>query len=222
MVSLPTTEVLAALLDRALRSARVVDQRHGVSPSLVDMNIYRSLLRSFRTSYDPSARMHAYSLRPVVQDVEIEGQLTNVIKAQLREYIHDGHIQSAVYATVGGSTSGFKVGDLLGHWLDIAIARGPNYAANAFLIGLTDRDVQYQKITLIKGLRIDREVNVSDGDRTPFFGPPDVSPVCWSGFAGVRRRVVVVGGVSRTRRVRCCRAMSVAGFDCRRYRSSRR
>lgn len=164
-MNIPTTEALASLLDRAVSATDVADQRPGAAPSLVDMNTYRSLLRSMRASYDPSARMYAYSLRPFVRDTEVEGQLKDVIKAHLRDYIHDGHIQSAVYAIVGGSTSGFKIDNLLEHWLKIAIARGSDYAADAFLAGLTDPNVQYQKMTLIKGLRIDCEIIVSNGIR---------------------------------------------------------
>lgn len=49
--------------------------------------------------------------------------------------------------------------------MDITIARGSDYAADAFLAGLTDPDVRYQEITLIKGLRIDREITVGNGIR---------------------------------------------------------
>ena len=164
-VSLPTTEALAAMLDRAMDAARVLDQRHGMVLTLMPLNTYRSLLRSLRESYDPTARMYTASLRPVVQDAEIKGQLTDVISANLREYIHDGQIQSAVLATVGGSTSGFTIDGLLEHWLDIAIARGSEYAADAFLTGVRSREMRYQKMTVLKGARTDREITVSNGVR---------------------------------------------------------
>ncbi len=160
-----TTETLAALLDRAIDATQVMDRRNSAAPSLVDMNTYRLLLRSCRESYNPSARMYAYLLQPVVQDAEIKGQLTDTIKEHLEKYIHDDQIQSAVFAIFGGGTGGFKVDDLVGHWLDIAIARGSDYAANAFLEGLKNRNLQYQKMTLLKGLRTDHEITVSNGIR---------------------------------------------------------
>ena len=129
------------------------------------MATYRSLLRSVRTSYNPSARMYAGLLRPVIQDAEAKGQLMDVIRAHLREYIHEDHIQSAVLATVGGATHGFTIDDLLEHWLDIAIARGSEYAATAFLAGIRSPEMRYERMTVLKGVRTDREITVSNGVR---------------------------------------------------------
>ena len=164
-MSLPTTETLAALLDWAVGVTQVLDQRYGMVPSPVPMNTYRSLLRSLRARYGPSERSYTRSVHPVIQDAGIKGQLTDVIRAHLREYIHDGQIQSAVLAISGGVTSGFTIDNLLEHWLDIAIARGSEYAANAFLAGLQSPKVKYQQMTVLKGVRADREITVSNGAR---------------------------------------------------------
>ena len=157
--------MLATLLDRAVNATQVIDQPYGVASSQVDMNTYRSLLRSYRISYNSTAKRYVPLLRPVVQDARIKNQLTDVIKDHLQEYIHDERIQSAGYATNGGATDGFTIDNLIEHWLDIAIARGPVYAANAFLSGINASTVQYQKMTVLKGLRVDSELPVCDGIR---------------------------------------------------------
>ncbi len=141
-MNIVTTETLAVLLDRAIDAVRVMDVRSSGAPSPVAMNTYRSLLRSLRESYYPSATIYVRLLRPVIQDAQIKGQLSDVIRGHLQEYIHEGQIQSAVFAIVGGATSGFRMDDLINHWLEIAIARGTHYAANSFLAGIEAPNVR--------------------------------------------------------------------------------
>lgn len=164
-MKIATTELLTALLERAVSTTQVLDRRHGMAPSPMPMNTYRTLLRSIRAAHNPSARMYTQSLRPVIQDAELKGQLTDILKAHFHECVHDDQIQSAVFAINGGATGGFKIENLLEHWLDIAIARGSSYAANAFFEGLKAPRVTYKKMTLLKGLRTDREIEVSNGIR---------------------------------------------------------
>ena len=164
-MSIVATETLAALLDRAIDATQVMDVRNSVAPSPVVMDTYRLLLRSLRESYNPPAAEYVRLLKPVIQDADVKGQLTDVIRANLREYIHDDQIQSAVFAINGGATDGFGIDRLLEHWLDIAIARGSGYAAQTFLAGVNAPTVRYQNMTLLRGLRTDREIAVSNGIR---------------------------------------------------------
>ena len=142
-----------------------MDVRNSAAPSPVAMDIYRLLMRSLRASYDPPAAENVRLLRPVIQDADVKSLLTEVIRTHLQEHIHDDQIQSAVFAINGGATNGFGIDRLLEHWLDIAIARGSGYAAHAFLEGVKAPNVDYQEMTLLRGLRIDREIAVSNGIR---------------------------------------------------------
>ena len=160
-----SADSIAALLGRAIGTTQVMDVRNSAALSAVDMNAYRSLLRSMRESYAPTTTTYVRLLKPVIQDAEVKGKLEHVIRAHLHEFIHDGRIQSAVFAINGGATNGFGIDDLLQHWIDIAIVRGPEYAAQAFLAGVEAPNVRYHKITLIRGLRTDREITVTDGIR---------------------------------------------------------
>ncbi len=160
-----SADSLAALLGRAISTTRVMDVRDSVAPSAVDMNAYRSLLRSLRESYDPTTTTYVRLLKPVIQDTEVKGQLAGVIRAHLHEFIRDDQIQSAVFAINGGASDGFGIDDLLEHWLDIAIARGPDQAAQAFLAGVKAPNVRYRKMALLQGMRTDREIAVTDGIR---------------------------------------------------------
>ena len=159
------TETLAALLDRAIDATQVMDVRNSATPSPVAMDTYRLLLRSLRESYNPPASEYVRLLKPVIQDADVKSLLTEVIRTHLQEHIHDDQIQSAVFAINGGATNGFGIDRLLEHWLDIAIARGSGYAAQAFLEGVEAPNVDYQEMTLLRGLRTDREIAVSNGIR---------------------------------------------------------
>ena len=164
-MNLVETEILVRLLNQATDTLQVLDRRSNGALPPVDLNTYRSLLWSCRESNNTSARIYVDMLKPIVRDLQVKEQLTEVIRTQLHEYIHDDQIQSAVFAIVGGAANGFNLDDLLNHWMEIAIARGSTYAANAFLEGLNDPNVRYQKMTLLRGLRTDREITVSDGIR---------------------------------------------------------
>lgn len=158
-------ETLVTLLDRAIDVTQVMDVRSSVAPSPVALDTYRLLLRSLRASYDPPAAEYVRFLKPVLQDADVKDQLTAVIRAHLQKCIHNEQIQSAVFAINGGATDGFGIDRLLEHWLDIAIARGSDYAAQAFLEGVKAPNVCYQKMTLLRGLRTDREISVSNAIR---------------------------------------------------------
>lgn len=129
------------------------------------MDTYRLLLRSLRESYDSLAAKCVRLLRPVIQDADGKGQLTEVVRAHLRKYIHNDQIQSAVFASNGGATDGFEIDRHLEHWLDIDIARCSGYAAQTFIEGIKAPNVRYQKMTLLRGLRTDREIAVRNGIR---------------------------------------------------------
>ena len=164
-MSIVRTEMLAALLDRAIDATQIMDEGNSAVPSPVAMDTYRSLLRSLRGSYDPPTVEYARFLKPVIQDAEVKGQLENVIRTHLQEFIHEGQIQSAVFAIYGGATDGFGIDHLLEHWLDIAIARGSGYAAKAFFTGVNAPNVRYQMMFVLRGLRTDREITVGNGIR---------------------------------------------------------
>lgn len=165
MIHTITADALATLLEEAIDATEVVDERGNGVRYPVSMNAYRTLLQSVRESYDPSTRDAVQRLKPIIHDADVKGRLEEVIKAYLHEFIHDDRIQSAVLDIYGGIVEGFNTEYLLEHWLSIAIARGPVYAARAFLDGVKAPSVRYQNMTLLRGLRADREITVTDGIR---------------------------------------------------------
>ena len=158
-------EDLTVLLDQAVGATGVVyTWGDSPPPQPMDVGEYRSLLQSFREGYNPTAREQAQHFKPVVGDDAIRDQLLAVIRDHLGDRIRDSRLKSALHATLGGLHEGFTVDDLLSHWLDIAIARGPKFAASAFLSGVSN-PVQYQQMALVRGLRVGREIAIVDGVR---------------------------------------------------------
>ena len=172
-------EDLTVLLDQAL-GATSVDYKWGNSPppQPMDMDEYRSLVQSFREGHNPTAREQARHFKPVVWDDAIRDQLLAVIRDHLGYCIRDDRLKSALHATLGGPHEGFTLDDLLSHWLDIAIARGSEFAASAFLLGVSN-PVQYQQMALIRGLRVSREIVIAEGVRiVPPSGSHAALPAC--------------------------------------------
>ena len=158
-------EDLAVLLDQAVGASSVVyTWGNSPPPQPMDVGEYRSLLQSFREGYNPTAREQAQHFKAVVEDEAIRDRLLAVIRSHLGDCIRDERLKSALHATLGGLHEGFTVGDLLSHWLDIAIARGSKFAASAFLSGVSN-PVQYQQMALIRGLRVGREISIAEGVR---------------------------------------------------------
>ena len=158
-------EDLAALLDQAVAATSVVyTWGNSPPPQPMDVDEYRSLLQSFREGYNPTAREQARHFKPVVGDDAIRDQLLAVIRGHLGDCIRDDRLKSALHATLGGLHEGFTVDELLCHWLDIAIARGSEFAASAFHSGVSN-PVQYQQMALIRGLRVAREIVIAECNR---------------------------------------------------------
>ena len=158
-------EDLAVLLDQAVGAASVVyTWGNSPPPQPMDVGEYRTLLQSFREGYNPTACEQAQHFKPIVGDDAIRDQLLAVIRSHLGDCIRDDRLKSALHATLGGLHEGFTLDDLLSHWLDIAIARGSEFAAHAFISGIGN-PVPYQQMALIRGLRVDREIAIADGVR---------------------------------------------------------
>ena len=158
-------EDMAVLLDQAVGTTSVVHTwGNSPPPQPMDVGEYRSLLQSFREGYNPTAREQARHFKAVVEDDAIRDQLLAVIRSHLGDCIRADRLKSALHATLGGLHEGFTVDDLLSHWLDIAIARGSEFAASAFLSGVSN-PVQYQQMALIRGLRVGRETVIAEGVR---------------------------------------------------------
>ena len=126
--------------------------------------MYLSLLASHRQSFDPEKRMLAARFKPEIRDSSVRERLLDVIRTTLGKYIHNDMLQSAAIVT-GGRLAGFEVRDLMNHLIIIAFSRGPQHAAQTFYECAEDSDVNMQFITLLDGIRVEQEIDISEGIR---------------------------------------------------------
>ncbi len=155
-------QALANLLEQAIAHA-VADIGGFQQEHCIGADAYREMAASSRRlhylgSHSPSM---GYALE--IRDAKAHEQLLAVIGDELGQFIHDDRIQSATVATVGGALDGFEVRHLLSHLMDIAIRRGTRYAATNFYKWVAETSVQYQRMTLLSGIHIERPVEISKG-----------------------------------------------------------
>ena len=157
------TEVKALedLLQQAMDSAVIRDPYQG---NQITTRTYVTLLASHRHSFDPDQRMLAGRFQPEIGDSSVREQLLDAIRTTLGQYIHNDMLQSAIIVT-GGRLDGFKVSNLMNHLLTIAFYRGAQHAARSFYECAKNTNVDMQFITLLDGIKIEREIDISEGIR---------------------------------------------------------
>lgn len=167
-----TTVNLVELLNRALSASEITGPQSGINTAM-----YGKWLLDIRNYHQPESRRLAETFRVTVRDESVMSELRSVIAQHLGPYIHEDHIQSAALGVTGGATRGFSVDRFINHWLEIALARGSEFAAQAFMDGVNATSLQCQRITLVRGMQIDSEISVADGIRlVPLSSAPSEWP----------------------------------------------
>lgn len=154
-------KALERLLQQAMDSAVIIDSYRG---SPIAIEAYLTLLRSHRQSFDPNQRMHVEQFHPEIQDNSVREQLLEIIMTTLGRYIHNDMLQSAIIVT-GGALDGFKISELMNHLITIALSRGAKHAARSFYECAENPYVHMQFITVLEGIKIDHDIEISEGIR---------------------------------------------------------
>ena len=195
---------LANLLDQAIADLEI---RSRDEQSAYHLQGYKLALEAMHQSWwSREAYLRAMTdLRPVIKDVALRESVAGVIRSELAAFTHEGMIQSAVFAAKGGPTSGFPLEDVLDNLTDAAILRGSQEAARAFYEQLNEKELVYQRITIVSGIRVQDEVEVADGVRLvtlptdtaelPTYLPPS-SPIDGSDALRYTGRTVIIDDTS--------------------------
>ena len=154
-------KVLENLLQKAMDST--VMMKDSSRDSQITTEMYLRLLRSQQQSYDPIQREHVARFHPEILDNSVREQLLNVIRTTLGQYIHNDMLQSAIIAATGGALDGFKVSKLMNHLITIALSRGAKHATRSFYKCAENTDVNIQFITLIDGIKVEHDIELSEG-----------------------------------------------------------
>ena len=154
-------QALENLLQQAMNCSVIGDSYRGSQISAIE---YITLLASHRRSFDIDRRMTAAKFQPEIQDNLVRERLLNVIRNTLAQYIHEDNLQSATIVT-GGALDGFKISNLMNHLMTIAFWRGPQHAARSFYECAEKAAVDMQFVTLLDGIKIERDIEISQGIR---------------------------------------------------------
>ena len=154
-------EYLAELLECAMGGVVITRDYTG---QLIDLPTYRQMLRRCWDRHWPSREPnHPRHYSPNLLSKGLRECLIATVSQDLAENIHEGRVQTAAIATVGGYGGGFTLDDLAGRLVEVAIARGPRYAANAFYQGIREDRVAYRLVALLTGVRLEHDVHVRPG-----------------------------------------------------------
>ena len=158
-----TTQELKELLDRAVQSIEV--RRRGQLATRYSVESYRQLLQAVRQRYVPELKFEVAQCDIDIQDQTARDDLLGFLRVELREYIHDDRIQTAIIDIYGGLSSGFKIDELAKKLLQLVVALGSSKTAALFMNSLERSECEFQALTLLEGITVETPLELYDGIR---------------------------------------------------------
>lgn len=136
---------------------------------LLSINVpeYRKYLQQSWVSHSRNFLSIVMNYELHIASESIKSQLFNFIRTEYAPFIHEDRIQSACsFISRGGPFPGFRLDSLLEQLLKITLAHGTEKAVSEF-DRCTDHDthVSFQYIALLKGIKIESEIQISEGIR---------------------------------------------------------
>ena len=126
---------------------------------------------------------------PYVQDRTVESQLLDVLRDEFGQFIREGRICSATTRIFGGLTS-HPLDKFLQELLKIAVVYSVESAVSFLEKCLSQNYIDFQEMTLLDGIQIDRELQISSGVRLiplPHSSDelPDILPSIFPGMQNI-------------------------------------
>lgn len=154
---------LQILLDDVMPYVEVVMGGVGEFAQTVDnISTYRRDLFYSRHSWHGGVRFHSMIYRPGIRDTGMQKRLMSVIRNDLAPYLDGDNLQTATIIAEGGIIEGFDVKSILQNLLDSAILYGTGAAARQFYEQLDGKRLDYLRVTLLTGLRIEGTIEIND------------------------------------------------------------
>ena len=151
--------ILEDLLLEALRSVTIT--RRG-SDRLAPRD-YRLRVLAFRNRHNPPLLLDTFTYEPQVGDPEVREAVLDLLRSELKQFLHEDKTYTATFAIFGGLGSGSSIDDILKSLLKAAVVGTPQVAAKAFYDEIAHGYLPYQEFFLLTGVRVENEVQVFDG-----------------------------------------------------------
>ena len=126
--------------------------------TFLPISTYRAYLRQHQKFY------WAHFKPSIVSDIT-KSKLLDFIRTEFAPFLREDRILSASLFLQGGFANGFPLEDLLEQLLKIAIMKGIDQAISNFDRSTTERQGSFQYMTLLEGIKLNREIQVFDGIR---------------------------------------------------------
>ncbi len=152
--------VLEQLLQEAMRTV-VITQRG--SQDRLTPTEYRLRTLALRNRHIPSLSIDMLLYEPDINDGEVKEAILNLLKIELKPYLHEDRTHVATFALFGGSTRGSSVDDIFRSLLKAAIVDSPQWAALDFYEEMERGYLPYRAFFLLTGVKVETQLQVFDG-----------------------------------------------------------
>ena len=159
---------LRQLLHEAIENLEIQPRRKNRHQlSSIDVDKYRKYLQQSWVPDSPNFLSVVLDYELHIASESTKSQLLSFIRTEYAPFIHEDTIQSACsFISRGGPFPGFRLDHLLDQLLKITIAHGIEKAVSEFDRGADhDANVSFQYIALLKGIKIESEIQISEGIR---------------------------------------------------------
>lgn len=160
-MSTTLTQTLQELLDAAVRSVTVC-QRDGQTTAQYTVEEWRQALRKVRCQHDPDTRLALLLCDVEVADHVARGALSGFLKDALRDWMHEDQVWVAPSTSTGDLVT---AEDLSKKLLELAVVHSPAAAADTFMDSLENPRCQWQRMTILGGIKTDEAVELYDSVR---------------------------------------------------------
>ena len=153
---------LGQLLGKAMGNLEI--RRSGVEPSLLPVEVYRTLLQRRWTFYSEDSAS-VLDFNPYITNEVRKSKLLDFIREEFAPFIHEDRIQSTTVWILGNFDIRYPLDALLEQLLKIAIGRGIEEAVSVFDRCTEDTFGSYQDVALLQGITLEAEIQVFEGIR---------------------------------------------------------
>ena len=155
--------ILTALLQQAVKRVQIHDSPSATRPKrTLSPSDYRALYLS--NKYNPNIMFARMLYAPYVQDQTVESHLLDVLRDEFGQFVLKERVRCATTRVFGGMDS-YPLDKFLQELLKIAVVYSAESAVS-FLEKCSSQDyIDFQEMTLLDGIQIDRELQISSGVR---------------------------------------------------------
>ena len=152
--------VLEQLLLEAMKSVTITQRG---SQERLTPEEYSLRVLALRNLHIPSLRIDLLLHEPDVENAKIKETILNLLRNELKAYLHEDRTHAATFAIFGGSTRASSVDDIFRSLLQTAIVDSPRWAALAFFEEIDKGYLPYREFFLLTGVHVETHLQVFDG-----------------------------------------------------------